>query len=41
MMMFTSNYKEQFAWREVATGRILDESDYFKPLVTNSLKTPG
>ncbi|HEY9115403.1 MAG TPA: hypothetical protein VIN10_11945, partial [Bacteroidales bacterium] len=41
LMMFTANYKEQLTWRDAATGRILAESDYFEPLIPNSLTTPG
>lgn len=39
--MFTANYREQLTWRDASTGEILAESDYFEPLVPNSLTTPG
>lgn len=41
MAMFTANYKEQLTWRDASTGKILAESDFFEPLVPNSLTTPG
>lgn len=41
MMFFTGNYTEQLTWRNAATGEILAESDFFEPLVPNSLTTPG
>jgi len=41
LAFFTANYKEQLTWRDAATGRVLAESDYFEPLVPNSLTTPG
>ena len=30
--MFLGEYKEQLAWRDAATGRILAESDFFERL---------
>lgn len=41
LMLFTGNYKEQLTWRDAATGNILAASDYFEPLILNSLTTPG
>jgi hypothetical protein len=41
LAFFTANYKEQLTWRNAATGKILAESDFFEPLVPNSLTTPG
>ncbi len=39
--MFTANYTEQLTWLDAATGRLLAESDFFEPLIPNSLTTPG
>jgi hypothetical protein len=37
--LFTASYKEQVTWRETATGRIIAQSDFFKPLRPGSLIT--
>lgn len=39
--LMTANYKEQVTWHDALTGRKLAESDFFEPLVINSLVTPG
>jgi hypothetical protein len=39
--LFTENYTEQLTWRDVATGKILAESDFFEPLSINGLTPPG
>jgi len=41
MSFFTANYKEQLTWLDAATGKYLAKSDFFEPLVPNSLTTPG
>lgn len=41
LMLMTANYTEQVTWHDAATGRKLAESDFFEPLVINSLVTPG
>jgi hypothetical protein len=38
---FSGSYTEQLTWRDAATGRILAASDFFEPLTSNSLTTPG
>ncbi len=39
--LMSANYKEQVTWHDALTGRKLAESDFFEPLVINSLVTPG
>jgi hypothetical protein len=41
LAFFTSNYKEQLTWLDASTGRYLAKSDFFEPLIPNSLTTPG
>ncbi len=40
-MLMTQNYREQVVWHDALTGRKLAESDFFEPLVINSLVVPG
>jgi hypothetical protein len=41
LALFTANYTEQVTWHDAATGRKLAESDFFEPLMVNSLVVPG
>lgn len=41
LALFTANYTEQVTWHDAATGRKLAESDFFEPLMINSLVAPG
>jgi hypothetical protein len=41
LALMTANYAEQVTWHDAATGRKVAESDFFEPLVINSLVTPG
>jgi hypothetical protein len=41
LALMTANYREQVTWHDALTGRKLAESDFFEPLVINSLVTPG
>ena len=40
-MLMTANYKEQVTWNDALTGKQLAASDFFEPLVINSLVVPG
>jgi hypothetical protein len=40
-MLATKSYKEQVAWRDASTGRVLAESDFFEPMGLDNLITPG
>jgi outer membrane protein assembly factor BamB len=35
------NYTEQCIWQDAATGRLLAASDFFEPMMINTLPTPG
>jgi hypothetical protein len=39
--LISGDYQEQVVWRDAATGRILAESDYFRPMGLNTLVTPA